>query len=151
LTIASAGSSPVPNAVTFAPTGNVLHWPIRRGTALQAGATVTNTLFCNQASTAIQLLLAAPAEPTPAHELSVQLAGGVGALGSITFNGSGNPIYVPPASMLCMATGRTDANNYAGIDVVVSGSSTTTLTFNLVNASANTPGAILTVKYLCTW
>jgi len=153
LTIASAGSSPVPNAVTFAPTGNVAAPGLfGGGTALQAGATVTNTTLLQSGLNCNPTAFSSTCR-TNAGTWNSQFssAGGVGALGSITFNGSGNPIYVPPASMLCMATGRTDANNYAGIDVVVSGSSTTTLTFNLVNASANTPGAILTVKYLCTW
>jgi len=71
--------------------------------------------------------------------------GAAGQVGTITF---------APAALstqMCLVNGVTSTPNIAALDIAVSGTTNTVYTFNLVNGAANTAGAILTVKYICSF
>lgn len=73
-------------------------------------------------------------------------AGGTaGSIGTITLP---NALTSAPFTY-CNATAFTSGGNVATFNIVPSGTTTTILTFNLINAAANVNGDTLTVRYNC--
>lgn len=71
--------------------------------------------------------------------------GGAGSIGAIVFPA---PLTNAP-TMQCTANAFTGGGLVPAFNIVPSGTTTTTLTFNLVNAAANVAADTLTVRYQC--